>query len=150
MSNNQGYELNWDATIENDGTFEIVPAGDYDFEVLGFERGRHNGSDKIPPCGKVIISIRLKSATAETTINHNLLMFSTLEWKLCEFFTGIGQRKKGEKFQMNWNKVVGGRGRCKVSIRKWLGNNGQEMESNQIDKFYEPEENTPAFQQGVF
>ena len=37
-------ELGWDDEISNDGEeFTVLPAGDYDFEVVAFERGRHDG-----------------------------------------------------------------------------------------------------------
>ena len=46
-------EFGWDDEIQNDSTpFEVLPEGDYRFRVEKFERGRHSGSEKIPPCNK--------------------------------------------------------------------------------------------------
>ena len=46
-------ELGWDDEIEKDGPeFVLLPEGDYSFEVVGFERARHNGSEKLPACNK--------------------------------------------------------------------------------------------------
>lgn len=132
-------ELGWDDQIENDGPdFEVLPEGDYDFEVTAFERGRHPGSDKLPPCNKATISIEIKGAAGQTTIKHNLFLHTKTEGLLCAFFVGIGQRKHGEKLTMNWNNVIGSKGRCKVAIRKWKKDDGTEMTSNEIKKFYEP------------
>lgn len=39
-------EFGWDDEIENDNEFQILPDGDYNFTVTGFERGRHQGSAK--------------------------------------------------------------------------------------------------------
>lgn len=149
---NEGYELGWESTIEKDNDFVLLPAGDYDFEVMTYERARHGGSDKIPPCNKAIVHIKVSSPEGSTTIKHQLLLYSSLEWKLCEFFTAIGKRKKGEKLKMDFNGAIGCKGRCKVGTRKWLSNNGQEMEGNQIETFYEPDEAVaaPTFQQGRF
>lgn len=141
MADNLGRELDWNEEIENDGSdFVLLPEGDYNFEVISFERGRHNGSEKLPACNKAILSIKLTSDDGQqsTTIIHNLFLHSKTEGMLCAFFTAIGQRKKGEKINMNWNLVPGARGRCKVGIHNWTGNDGEIKQSNQIKKFYEP------------
>lgn len=134
-------EFSWDDTIENDGAdFEVLPEGDYSFEVMNFERGRHDGSEKLPPCNKAILTMKITSDDGKhsTTITHNLFLHARVEGLLSSFFVSIGQKKKGEKAKMNWNLVVGSRGRCKIGIRKWTGNDGEEKTSNKIKKFYEP------------
>ncbi|MCH5212246.1 MAG: DUF669 domain-containing protein [Oscillospiraceae bacterium] len=139
--NNIDRELGWDDEIEKDSSdFVILPEGDYNFTVTGFERGRHNGSDKLPACNKAILSIKLEGAAGTTTIKHNLFLHSKCEGMLCAFFTSIGQRKKGEKLRMNWTTVTGSRGRCKVGIHEYQGRDGDTKKSNQITRFYEPEE----------
>lgn len=146
-------ELSWDDPIENDNDeFVLLPEGDYDFEVTAFERARHNGSEKLPPCNKAILSIKITSTDGKsTTIRHNLFLHTKTEGILCAFFTAIGQRKKGEKITMNWNSVIGSRGRCKVGIHRWTGKNGDEMKNNQITRFYEPVEGQGTqWKQGEF
>lgn len=147
MAENIERELGWDDQIENDNPeFTILPKGDYDFEIIEFERARHPGSEKLPPCNKAIVTVQCRGADGITTnIKHNLFLHTKTEGLLCQFFTAIGQRKKGEKITMNWNKVVGAKGRCKLGIRKWTSNKGEERTMNQIEKFYEYEpENKPA------
>jgi hypothetical protein len=144
MAENNGYELGWDDQIENDSPdFVILPEGDYDFEVIDFERARHNGSDKLPPCNKAIVHIKVEGKEGISVIRHQLFLHSITEGMLCAFFTGIGQRKKGEKVTMNWNKVVGSGGRCRVGIRKYEG-----KDYNEIKKFYEPPEGPQGSQKG--
>ena len=142
---NNGYELGWDAEIENDGQeFVVAEPGDYNFVVTGFERARFAGSEKMPPCNQAKLTIKLEmpGAAGECIIKHNLFLHSKSEWKLCEFFTAIGQRKKGQKVSMNWNAVIGARGRCKVSKRSFKSKNGGgDLWTNDIDKFYAPEDN---------
>ena len=138
--NSEDRELGWDDVIENDSPeFVILPDGDYDFEVVDFERGRHNGSEKLPPCNKAIVHIRIEGKEGISIIKHQLFLHTITEGMLCAFFTGIGQRQKGERLKMNWNAVVGSKGRCKVGIRKWTNDEGKEMTFNEIKKFYEPE-----------
>jgi len=150
-----GYELSWDSTIENDGPdYSPLPEGEYEFEVLDFERGRHGGSEKLPPCNKAVLQIKIKSSQGERTLRHQLFLHSSTEGMLCAFFASIGQRKKGERLTMNWNAVTGARGRCKVGIRKWKSEKlGEEMISNDIKRFLEPTEDkapAPGFQAGRF
>lgn len=150
MENNldMGREFGWDEVIEHDSEeFELLPEGDYDFEVLSFERGRHNGSEKLPPCNKAILKIRVTGNGKTSTITHNLMLHSKTEGLICAFFVGIGQRKRGEQLRMDWNKVPGSKGRCKVGIRTFKSNKtGEEMKSNEIKRFYDPAEtrSTPA------
>jgi len=147
---NEGYELGWDSTIENDGPeYVLFPEGDYEFEVIEFERSRHSGSENLPPCNKAILHIRIKDGTGQiTTVKHNLFLHSKCEGLLCAFFTAIGQRKKGEKVTMNWNKVVGSRGRAKVGIREFVNDRGEKIQINEIRRFYEPPSAPGGFQAG--
>jgi hypothetical protein len=148
---NTGYEINWDGPIENDSPdFVTLPEGDYDFEVVEFERARHNGSDKLPPCNKAIVHIRVQGAQGMSTIKHNLFLHSITEGMLCSFFAAIGQRKKGERVTMNWNAVVGAKGRAKVGVRKFTNDKGEAKEYNEIKKFYDSEEKKVGFEAGRF
>lgn len=143
-------EFNWDDIIENDsGEYILLPEGDYDFKVLSFERERHQGSAKLPPCNKAVLNIEVTSPQGKTTIRHNLFLHSKCEGLLCAFFSSIGQRKRGEKLQMNWNSVTGATGKCKVKIHTWTKDDGSQGQSNEISKFYEKEEK-PTFTPGAF
>lgn len=143
-------EFNWDDIIENDGgEYVLLPEGDYDFTVLSFERERHPGSAKLPPCNKAVLNIEVTSPKGKTTIRHNLFLHSKCEGLLCAFFSAIGQRKHGEKLKMNWNSVTGATGKCKVKIHTWTKDDGSQGQSNEISKFYAKEEKT-TFTPGAF
>lgn len=140
-NNNEGYELKWDSAIEKDSPeYILLPEGDYDFTVTKFERGRHNGSEKLPPCNKAIIHLLIETPQGNTVIQHQLFLHSKTEGMLSAFFTAIGQKKKGEKITMNWNAVTGAKGRCRVYVDTWKGSDGEERKSNRVRRFYEPEE----------
>lgn len=137
-------ELGWDDAVTEDAPeYVLLPEGDYDFEVTGFEKGRYPGGDKIGPCNKAIIKITLKNDKGICVINHNLFMVKRLESMVSEFLCGIGQKKRGETLQPNWNRIVGCTGRAKVVIEPYNGN-----DYNKIKKFY-PKEYTP-YQAGKF
>lgn len=138
-------EFGWDDEIENDSEFQLLPEGDYDFEVTSFERGRHQGSEKLPPCNKAIITLKISGEGGSGTITHNLFLHKKTEGLLCAFFTAIGQRKRGEKHRMDWNAVVGAKGKCQIGIHEYRSNSTGEMrKSNQIKRFYEPDESTAS------
>lgn len=140
-------ELDWNDSIEHDSEFVILPEGDYDFEVMSFERARHAGSEKLPACNKAILTLKVYDNKGnETEIKHNLFLHTKTEGMLCAFFVGIGQRKHGEQLKMNWNTVVGSKGRAKIAIKKWEYD-GKEYEGNEVRKFYEPEQ---KFTPGTF
>ena len=135
-------EFGWNDEIENDEvrSFVLLDPGEYDYVVNTFERGRHNGSAKLPACNKAILHVCILSDLGNVEINHNLFLHSKTEGFLCKFFRSIGMRKHGERLRMNWNAVPGATGRCKVGIRKWKGKDGSERKSNEILEFLDPPE----------
>ncbi|MFV0529382.1 MAG: hypothetical protein ACK5MN_11785 [Lachnospiraceae bacterium] len=144
----EGRELDWNDSIEKDSDFILLPEGDYDFTVESFERGRHNGSDKLPACNKAILKLKITSPEGEVTLTHNLFLHTITEGMLSAFFASIGQKKKGEKVTMNWSTVIGSKGKAKIDIRNWKSKSGEDMQSNEIKKFYPAQER--AFVPGTF
>lgn len=141
MANTVERELGWDDIIENDGSgWELLPEGDYEFTVTGFTRGRFDGSARMPACKKAELELTLAGPTGPVTLKHNLFLHSKSEWALCQFFTSIGQRKHGEQLRMDWGKVVGANGRCRVVVRTYTKRDGDEGQANDIKKFYAPDE----------
>ena len=134
-------ELSWDDEIQRDGgPYQTLPEGDYVFSVTKFERARHPGSEKIPPCNKAVLTLRVQGPQGSGAVQTNLYLHSKFEWKLCQFFTAIGQRKHGQAVRMDWGAVPGASGYCHVGVRKWTGSDGREREGNEIAEFYDPAE----------
>lgn len=65
------------------------------------------------------------------------MLHTSCEWKLCEFFTAIGQRKHGEKLMPRWNEVPGAQGRCRVSVETFRRKDGSEGQANRVKAFLE-------------
>jgi hypothetical protein len=152
---NVGRELEWDDVITNDDSglvYVLLPEGDYDFVVDSFERQRHPGSEKLPPCNKAVLRIIIKTNEGIAAINHNLFLHTITEGMISSFFASIGQKKKNEPLKMNWMQVPGATGRCKVTVRRYKNKDGEEREANNITKFYPKDEavSTPKFKAGVF
>ncbi|WP_347161640.1 hypothetical protein [Peptostreptococcus anaerobius] len=143
--------LGWDDEISKEGPeFILLPTGEYEFEVNSFERGRFDGSEKMPPCNKAILKIKIDTEEGMALITHNLLLHTRTEGFLSAFFASIGQKKKGEPLRMNWSKVTGAKGSCKVGIRKYTDKSGEQREMNEILRFIEKEDTAPAFTPGAF
>ena len=64
----QGHELGWEDEIQQESSFILLPEGDYRFTVEKFDRARHNGSDKIPPCNKAILHFRVFSPDGSSVL----------------------------------------------------------------------------------
>ena len=143
-------ELQWDDTITKDASdFVLLPEGDYNFTVESFERGRHGGREKLPPCNKAVLTLRIEAAEGTARITHNLFLHSKTEGMLSAFFSCIGQKKKGEPLKMNWGMVPGSSGRCKIGIHSYQNKDGEDRKSNDVKRFY-PKEEGPAFKAGEF
>lgn len=138
MSQNVERELGWDDEIQKDGgEFIVLPAGDYNFTVTKFERGRFAGSEKMPPCNQAKLELTVHSLEhGDVVVFHNLFLHTKTEGLLSNFFAGIGQKKKGEPLRMNWQTVVGSKGRLKLEINKFTGKDGVERTNNQVKSFY--------------
>lgn len=139
-NNNFERELGWDDVIQQDQEFVLLPEGLYEFTVTGFERARHtpSGNGKLPACNKAIVSVEVVAPQGKVTMKYNLFLHSSTEGMLSAFFGAIGQKKKGSKLQMDWNKIIGARGVCKVGMRTY--NNSQ---YNEIKSMYYPEDVNP-------
>ncbi|BBI32347.1 hypothetical protein [Cohnella abietis] len=142
MSNER--ELGWDDEIQKDGGggFTLLPAGDYNFTVAKFERSRFSGSEKMPACNQAKIELTVHSPQGDVMVMHNLFLHTKTEGLLSNFFSAIGQKRKGEPLRMNWNAVVGSKGRLKLEVRNYT-HKGEERSNNQVKSFYAYEDAFP-------
>ncbi|MGX8705732.1 MAG: hypothetical protein ACSW8J_04045 [bacterium] len=132
--------MDWDDTIESDGQeFVTLPEGDYTFTITGFERGRYPGSPKIPPCNKAIISASIDNDIGIANTRFDLILYRTLEWKITAFFRCIGQKKHGEKLVMNWNAIIGARGKAHFKPSTYK-KEGSDKQYNELERFYDYDE----------
>ena len=118
--------LDWGDAIEKDGQeFVILPEGDYVFTVVDFERGRHAGSAKLPPCNKATLTMEVKTADGRTArLRNDLFLHRNTEWRISAFFRSIGRKAKGERLVMDWNHIIGTMGIAHVKPRTYIGNDG--------------------------
>jgi len=136
MGTDVGMEFDWDAEIEKESPdFITLPDGEYEFEVISFERARYAGGEKLPPCNQAKLKLQITVPEGIATINHNLFLHSRCEGILSAFFNCIGQKKHGEKVKMDWGKVLGSKGRAKVGTKIY-----NDKTYNEVKRFIEPDE----------
>lgn len=138
---NNNTALDWDATIENDSEgYVVLPAGEYNAVVESFDRARHNGSAKIPPCNKAVLHLLVDGPDGPVPVKCDLLLYSSLEWKISSFFRAVGLKKHGERLRMDWGAVCGKRLRLHIRPRTFTTAEGEERTVNEVDKFVDYDE----------
>lgn len=141
MEENRNMQLGWNDSIEDDGQeYVILPEDDYNFTVTNFERGRFNGGAKIPACNKATITVQVEYKDKSITVKFDLLLYRTVEWRISSFFRSVGQKKHGEKLTMDWNKIIGAKGRAHFKPRTYTNQNGEEKQANDIERFIDYDE----------
>ena len=125
--------LGWDSEIENEGNdFVIFPDDtECECEVIAFDKGAAASG---APMAK--LKILCVAEAGRTTVEDNIALQRNCEWKLCEFFTAIGQRRHGQRIVPDWTKVMGARFRARLSKEPWRNN--PDRFSNKIKKYLEP------------
>ena len=139
MANNVA--MDWNDTIENDGQeFIILPEGDYNFVVSAFERGRFPGSAKMQACNKASLTLQVETEEGIASVRTDLILNRLVEWRISAFFRCIGRKKHGERLVMDWNNLIGAKGRAHFKPRKYTDKEGNEKQANDVDRFYDYDE----------
>lgn len=135
----------WEDQIKNEGgEFVLLPDGDYEYTVKKVLRTRYNGSEKVPPCNRAMVTFEVAGSDGAVSIEEGFFLLSNFEWKLSQLFLSLGMKKHGEPLKMNWN-IIGKRGKCKVVVETYVKKDGTEGKANRIKRFYDYDEtNAPA------
>lgn len=152
MNNEENEFIGWgDSFNAEESSFTLLPAGEYSFTVTGFERKIYDGNSTKIQNGTPYAEIEMEFTGAEgtTKVIDRLYMVKKWQWKLTQFFTGIGQAPIiGQPFAPNWGTVVGSRGRAKLLINEYTSQKtGKENKNNQIDEYLAPSANSGVVSQ---
>ena len=128
-----GMALDWDASIKDTGPVrEIVPEGEYSFEVTGFTRDTFPGSEKLPSCPWALMDLELvgKDGKRYSAFTEIKLCEKLIPLVISPFFRSIGQLDKGGEITMDWNAVPGSKGRVRVTIYEYEDSSGKKRQKN--------------------
>lgn len=149
---NDDHALNWDDEITKDAPdYVLLDEGDYDFQVASFEREWYDGGDNLPACPKAALVLKVETEQGTAMIRHNLFLCTSNEGRISSFFTALGLKQKDETVKMDWNKVIGSRGRAHIKIHEYQGKDGDTRKSNQVVYFHSKKDaSKPTFTAGTF
>lgn len=136
--------LGWDDVVSEDianqnkdgGDLVVLPAGEYPFVVHKTERGKFNGSDKLPPCNMVTVYVFVDGGeSGKNCLKCRFFMHTKTLWKIYQFLTAVGLHKKGDAAgKIPWIKVTKGlKGRCKLAVDEYNG-----KPKNEVDEWLAP------------
>lgn len=145
MANNDFFSWDAEITVDSEG-FIVLPEGDYTFEVQKVDKEFYQGSsEKIGNgCPTAVIGMVIRSPQGTASVQDKLYLCKNMEWKLSAFFRAIGQKQHGKSFKMDFGKVIGAEGKCRLKIEKWVGNDGKERSSNKVERYYDSIASTAA------
>ena len=103
-----GYTDDYSYTINKDPQERaLIPAGTYAFRVGDLTRTRSAKSDN--PMVRLRLVLEMPDGGTESAYD-NLVITPAAEWRLAEFFTSIGQKRKGVPMRIDWSTVAGSTG----------------------------------------
>lgn len=147
--NNQNNEfLNWgEGFTAQENEYVLLDEGVYNFTISKMEKKVYDGnSAKIPNgCPYAELTIQVESSKGTANVRERLYLMKSMQWKLTQFFTGIGQPVvTGQVFNPNWETVVGSKGKAEITQHHYTNQNGDDRTNNQIARYLKPQDPTPA------
>lgn len=150
MADNQVF--GWDDTgyVAEDTAFDVLPEGEYDFEVRDVKYDRYNKQNQassIPDsCPFANVQIWCTNDKAKGMAFERLYLYSGGMGRISSFFKAIGllpadvpaNAPMPAPFKQMFDQAVTRTGRCKLTIRTYKGNNGTDQKSNNV-RFLAPE-----------
>ena len=147
MTEYSNQNIGWDDALPDipQEEFTLLAPGQYEFVVTNMER-KEMTTPKLGTVRVAEVQLRFSDGQLEGTGKVNLMLHPKTLWKVREFFASIGDAvEKGRPFVPKWNNVIGRSGKCLVKNGAFTGRNGEKYQTNEVDKFLEPDEEEPAF-----
>lgn len=118
--NIENQDLDWDdgLSVEEEGyEFEVLPVGEYEFEVVDFEKTFSKSDKKMAK-----ITLEIVYNGMKFKVWDYLVLTQNMAWKIASFFEALGLKKKGTELkQMPWNQIMEKTGRVKIKHEEYNG-----------------------------
>lgn len=125
--------LDWDTTTFAAGNdFVLLPEGDYGFTILKTERERCQ--DGAP---KLTLTLDVDGGElGHVQLKDGIKWVGSMQWKIASVLEAVGAERDGEgNVTGSVEACVGMMGAAHVGVRKWIGKDGKERESNQVERY---------------
>lgn len=114
--------------------FELLPAGDYALQVVGYEQSISKGA-KTSGCEMVELTLRDPKSGCE--INEKLLFSEKTEWRIDAFLKSCNAApKKGNDVEFSEDLVLGLQGWAAVRVEEYKKQDGTIGKSNKVAIWY--------------
>ena len=93
MANNNGFELDWDSTIDQDEQqYTSIPEGDYDYVVDRVEKSSvGDSSEKYAGMKMAIVHLNVQVPDiGEVPVRENFILHSNFAWKIGALLVSTG------------------------------------------------------------
>lgn len=129
--------MDWDSPLVED-EYNVLPRGEYLFSVKRMIKTVSEGDKTRGACmAKLELLIYDLADTAfEKPLGigfDNLILHKDTQWKVCQFFIAIGERKSGERIIPPWDMVPASTGRAIFFPQKFNG-----KESMKVEEYLDP------------
>lgn len=133
---NNAVAYDWDSTISNKNEKKVLlNDGNYNFKVIGFERGYFNGSDKMIACPKANLTLNVETDDGVAKIKTTLFLCSSYEKKIASFFRSIDSANNGDTINMDWSHILGSEGIAHFRVKNFTDRDGIEHQYNEVAFF---------------
>lgn len=149
MATTDNTALDWDSEYEDNGSgFILLDPGYYPFTVDKLEKEYYEGSEKVPPCPRASLTLKIQLVDGrETSVFDSILLYSGGTWRVNRFFEALGFQKEPsladpDKLIMkpHWGEVIGKQGWVKIKNRSYTTKNGEDRTTNDIDEYVDPKD----------
>ena len=137
---NEGF--GWDDEVEtaDGGGFALLDEGPAMFRVIGFKRGRFEGSARMAACYQAELVREVQDESGNVSdVRCNLPLNKKMAWKLTSLFKSVAlidpDTPSGTPVRYAWDRLLGKRGMCEVEHYDWTGDDGQVRTGNSIKSF---------------
>lgn len=148
MNNDNNEFLNWgESFTAQEDEFVLLDEGVYNFTVTKMEKKIYDGnSSKIKNgCPYAELNLQIESPKGTANVRERLYLMKSMQWKLTQFFMGIGQQVVvGQPFNPNWETVIGSKGKAEITQHSYTNQNGDNRTNNQVAHYLKPTDPTPA------
>jgi hypothetical protein len=136
----KGQALGWDDEGQvQESSYDVLPEGEYTYEVVNFKREHFGGSAKMSACPVAALQLKCTNVENGMTVTGfcRLYLNSKVQWRISNFFKSCGlldpNAAEGASMPMSlFGQVVGCTGRVKVKVTKST-NNGKTYENNDFN-----------------